>query len=700
MDASLTEEQRFKLVTWVIEGLLGLGTCVLLPTLMDPATIFQGTIHPAQYDGVLDDEWSAPPRWLANVRGTTQFIGWGVIPTATAYVIELTAIGTVFRLRDYVVVHHVTSLVIIIFSMLAVLSTLRGLWIQLAMVLSMHFALEWPIFIVLTARRFGWRHARSALGAVVVYEIVVRIVLWFAVVVIYSKLCWTAPTYTTWEKILRVAFPVLAVVLCAAQLKTAAIHLALARNPPTARWKTIDANKVEDKDATLDANKIRNQVEEEPLHDDDDDDDDDKDKEEQSAKRNGSSSKRILGMRVLAATLVVLFLVLFSNAALLSVTRDGRVVEAARPLRVAIVGGGIGGLAAAYAMKQSPRGKFDVTVYERAEALGGAAWTYYEGEPYNSANVEFAFKVWRDYFNLEMLVRDLGLDRISTVVSSFTKELVANETNERPLVGPALPASLSSRNLFDSFRPQIETLRHLLDDAAQTWNERELMTTSVGELLSDHPETFTSDFADHYLASCFKTYVALEASSLFELPVAVLYAFEERFRFCLSQTRADARYFVDGSAAYIERLRRVLLDPDAGNDDSRVDVLLNAEVGAIKTIRPDLLGAGARVRVKSSRGTSREYDHVIFAIKRHEIAAIMNHPESEPCRLYSRTASKACRRLHDDLFGRGYDVFAGHFVTSAIYNDSAFLANLTEPLRSPDNCVNVEHYNNYAYLHN
>ena len=36
------------------------------------------------------------------------------------------------------------------------------------------------------------------------------------------------------------------------------------------------------------------------------------------------------------------------------------------------------------------------------------------------------------------------------------------------------------------FKPQIEMLRQLLDDAAQTWNERDLMATSVSELLSDH----------------------------------------------------------------------------------------------------------------------------------------------------------------------------------------------------------------------
>ena len=91
----------------------------------------------------------------------------------------------------------------------------------------------------------------------------------------------------------------------------------------------------------------------------------------------------------------------------------------------------------------TPGGKFEVTVYERAEALGSAAWTYNEGEPYNSANTELAFKGMRDYYNLEMLVRELGLesDRMATAITSFTEIILANKTDEeRPLVGPALPA--------------------------------------------------------------------------------------------------------------------------------------------------------------------------------------------------------------------------------------------------------------------
>lgn len=203
----------------------------------------------------------------------------------------------------------------------------------------------------------------------------------------------------------------------------------------------------------------------------------------------------------------------------------------------------------------------------------------------------------------------------------------------------------------------------------------------------------TTDFADDYLVSCLQTYIATGATSLSEMPIALLYAFEEQFRLCTSQNRIDARYFVDGASSYVERLRRDLLDPDADND---VDVLLNAEVDAVQTVRPDLLGTGACVRAKARGRSWREYDHVIFAIKRHEIAAIMKHPKSAPCRLYSRTASKACHRLHDDLFQYDASSLATSFATCAIYNDSAVLATLTDPLRSPDGCVNVEHYYNYG----
>jgi len=368
---------------------------------------------------------------------------------------------------------------------------------------------------------------------------------------------------------------------------------------------------------------------------------------------------------------LALFSVAFAHNSL-PITDSGQYTEVAPRQRVAIVGGGVAGLGAAWAFKRSnAENEFQVTLFEAHPALGGAAYTYYGEGGYN----EHGFAVMRDYFNFELLLEELGVGTdystggFSAVYHNSTN---TNSTNSNTTVY----STLGLGDKFFDFYTQIGQLERDLQEAVETMHEEQLMTTTVRQFLQRPGSPYTAEFAHQYLSVCMKSYLHAGAAVL-DTPIALLWAVERRFGLCTTPGAVPGRQVRNGSSSYVNALRDRLLDGDGGN---RVAIHTNTSITAFKTYNGGLAGRDT-VRLRDSEGVWRTYDHVIFAIKRHEISDLLGAADSSHCNLYDATEAAACRSLYGHLYpSKELPVMQ----STVMHTDTALVESNLYPLRDAD----------------
>jgi len=295
-------------------------------------------------------------------------------------------------------------------------------------------------------------------------------------------------------------------------------------------------------------------------------------------------------------------------------------------LKVAIVGSGISGLAAAHAL----RGKVDITLYEAGPYFGGHTHTVDVTLPVRhgastrdvTQGVDTGFLVLneRTYPHLISLLADL---RVTTAKSDMSFSVQAQDR----VRGNALEWSGSSLNTVFAQRSNLVNprfwgmLRDLLrfnaltTRIAQSGSEAQL-TQPLGDFLQEH--RFSTEFCDWYFLPMMACIWSCPTAQMLQFPVATM------VRFChnhglLQITNRPQWWTVQGGAKhYVEKIT-------AGIPDKR----LNTPVRCI-----DYLSATAQtpagVGVCTDQGAER-FDRVIIATHSDQALALLERPSVSEC---------------------------------------------------------------------
>jgi hypothetical protein len=295
-------------------------------------------------------------------------------------------------------------------------------------------------------------------------------------------------------------------------------------------------------------------------------------------------------------------------------------------LKVAVVGTGISGLAAAWMLSQ----RHEVTVYEQADRIGGHSNTVTASIGGREIPVDTGFIVFNraTYPNLVALFQHLSIPtkpaEMSLAVSLEAGALEYSGTGPAGLF--AQPANV--------FRPRFwSMLRDLVRFYRQATREADLLmddTLSLGDYLATNG--YGEAFRDDHLLPMASAIWSATPSEILAFPVATFIRFH-RNHGLLQLTQRPIWQTVDGgSKAYVQRLVESFADR----------ILLDTGVAAVRR-------TGAGVQVIDCHGRSQHYDHVVLATHANQAhAAIVDPTADELDVLKAFRYSRNLAVLHSD----------------------------------------------------
>jgi len=295
-------------------------------------------------------------------------------------------------------------------------------------------------------------------------------------------------------------------------------------------------------------------------------------------------------------------------------------------LRIAVIGSGISGLSAAWLLS----GRHDVTLYERAERLGGHSNTVTARLQDASVAVDTGFIVYNEpaYPNLTALFAHLG---VATKPSdmSFAVSLRAGATEYS---GTGLGGLFAQkRNLA---RPRFwSMLRDITRFYREAPRDLALMSEkglSLGEYLSERG--YSAAFRDDHLLPMAAAVWSAPASDMLNYPAASFIRFCANHGLLTLTDRPVWRTVVGGSRSYVEVFAAAL----AGS--------IRLSRGATAVIRN-----ASGVSVRDSTGAVTDFDHAVIATHADQSLALIERPTLDEARLlgafrYSRNLTV----LHSD----------------------------------------------------
>ena len=255
--------------------------------------------------------------------------------------------------------------------------------------------------------------------------------------------------------------------------------------------------------------------------------------------------------------------------------------------RIAIIGSGISGLGAAYALKDTA----DITVYEANDRAGGHAHTMdvdYDGTP---ISVDVGFIVYNalNYPNLIGFFEALGVETEASDMSFAVSNPDCYEW------ASTLNGIFAQRRNF--FRPKFHrfwrTILKFNDLAREELHAGKIQEVSLGSWLSKHG--FDQDFLDNYILPMGGAIWSTPEAEMMDYPAISFFQFFENHRL-MHKERPKWRTVTGGSRNYVSKLETILGD--------------RLKLGAaIQSIRP----FGDKVRVDQKNGPTSVYDDVILA---------------------------------------------------------------------------------------
>lgn len=281
-----------------------------------------------------------------------------------------------------------------------------------------------------------------------------------------------------------------------------------------------------------------------------------------------------------------------------------------QPPRIAVIGAGISGLAAAHTLRDAAT----VTLFEASDYFGGHAHTATIELPRSPADatrvahgVDTGFLVYNDrtYPHLIRLLSDLGVE---TAASDMSFSVQATRDDGRPLEwsGNNLDTVFAQRrNLFDArFLGMLRDLlrfNRLTTRIAEAGTEGEL-AQPLGEFLDAN--RFGAAFRDWYFLPMMGCIWSCSTTQMLAFPVATMIRFCHNHGLIQIANRPQWRTVRGGSRNYVEKIVAGLLDKR-----------LNTPVRRITRTENGVLLA-------TDAGTER-FDHVVLATHSDQSLAML-----------------------------------------------------------------------------
>ncbi len=279
-------------------------------------------------------------------------------------------------------------------------------------------------------------------------------------------------------------------------------------------------------------------------------------------------------------------------------------------MRIAVVGGGISGLGAAWLISKDP--DHQVVLFEREERLGGHAHTHKVVLDGNAYHVDTGFAAFNeDHYPLfKRLLHELGVAtqpiEMGLAVHDGRADLEYNASSFMGLM--ARP-----RNLLDQrFLKMVGEIKRFNKEAPHV-----LEAEGPGPLLGEYLRTqnYSPMFIDNYLGPMLSTLWYATPSQLFELPAKYLIRYLRNHKLLQTSGRPQWRSVIGGSARYIEEMRK----------GWKVDERINTP--ALKIIRED-----ESVRIATKLGEER-FDQVVLACHSDQALRLLADPTEAESRI-------------------------------------------------------------------
>lgn len=259
-----------------------------------------------------------------------------------------------------------------------------------------------------------------------------------------------------------------------------------------------------------------------------------------------------------------------------------------RKPRIAIVGGGISGLGAAYALRETA----EVTVFEKAEKPGGHAHTVSVDYDGSEISVDVGFIVYNtlNYPNFTALLDELDVDTIESDMSFSVSNPDGFEWSSNPsglfawkrnALNPAFLHLLSEIVRFNRLGCAAETETTDADEPLHVWLDR---------------HRFSDSFREAYLLPMGGAIWSTSEGEMLNYPVNALLSFFQNHRL-IHAKRPKWRTIAGGSRNYVNALCKRLGD--------RVQTGVEVEA-----VRPGRYG---ELQVLTQDGAASSFDHVIMA---------------------------------------------------------------------------------------
>jgi len=288
--------------------------------------------------------------------------------------------------------------------------------------------------------------------------------------------------------------------------------------------------------------------------------------------------------------------------------------------RIAIIGSGISGLGAAYALKDTA----DVTLYESRDRLGGHAWTRridYDGR---QIDVDVGFIVYNalNYPNLIGFFDALGVETQESDMSFSVSDPDGWEWASTPAGIFAQKINLCSVRFHRFWR----TILDFNDRARAELAEGPIPDRTLGQWLDRHgsDEAFRANYILPMAAAIWST----PEKGVLDYPADSFFRFFDNHRL-MHRERPKWRTVAGGSSRYVEKVAGVLGE--------------RVRAGCPVT---GVHGFGDKVRVTTEGGAGGGlYDHVVFACHSDQALALLD-PRYERQRFLLRSVRYRPNRIH------------------------------------------------------
>lgn len=278
--------------------------------------------------------------------------------------------------------------------------------------------------------------------------------------------------------------------------------------------------------------------------------------------------------------------------------------------RIAIIGTGIAGLGCAHFLHR----RFDLTLYEKNDYVGGHSNTLSVAEPGGSVPIDSGFMVFNEitYPNLTRLFRELGVAVKPAPMSFSVQHLPAG----LEFSGSSLNHLFAQRKnlLRPRFWKMIFQINRFNSEAVAELNSPSAGNSTLAEYVHNHG--YGDDFLNYYLIPMSSAVWSTPPDIMLEFPAATLLRFFHNHGFLGLHTQHPWLTVVNGAKTYVAKLMAPFRDR------------IKLRTGAVSVRRN-----ANSVEVTDASGQTELFDQVIFASHADETLRMLSDASEAERRL-------------------------------------------------------------------